>query len=1138
MILIEEINNETLRGLSDQELRDLRFRCISLFSSKQLAQSSASMLLDRYSLLRKALTARGVAFQSNAIDDALQKRALVGIDVAKLGDLVLVENYASIGGSFVESPQQAADLDVIIRDRDENRDESVELKLGRALREQTGKEAHFVYAPRGPHSTYIPVFDLVLRARPDTKRVQVRERAVHKGEDAYFSRLDNWDEHLLHDNLEVVRELAPGSVLDLGCGTGRLLKLLEQSGRDVAGVDLSDTALGWCKRRGLRVEKVDLEKGLLPFEDGAFDNVVAVHAAEHVQNMAGMLSEAMRVARKRVALLVPLGERLDPTHRHKFSKLEDLKAALGAGWTLREFDSTAVATRDAVAKAQALRPLQRFVPLKMGRGYAMGEHFDIEEMWHKWAAAYVEKGINLSVQKKYGGWRTVLQLDEKGGTLIYFEDSKKDRSRQFPDLAKELRTVDKPVILDAEIEAITPAGKPIPRKDMAYWGDNPTVERQFTTPGGVKGIYQVHAFDVLYYDGEDLHEKPYAERRDQLRKLFGAFDFKIMKLVPETIVSNKAGFVAAVEKAAKLPGSEGAVVKTVTGDYPLTGQSPTWAKIKTVVEFKVQVLERIPVRGAADTFNYRVAYLSDGELKELGKTYNVKLRANEGQVLTITAQEIVPKVKDGRLEIGAVVPGVQDIDLDRKKPETAEEIAARAWKAGILQLTPQVERQLREMRVLKAAREGGVGQFGNIDFAASTKGTGVAQIHIVGLAEEDVPPLKQATAKLLLARRDPRRLEAALKQAVGEQGAHIDLRLRPEGKDYWEGGEIMLGNISGLSKLAELGAGRKLRFGWKQSRAEEERTEVVRGPLSWMEAGMRKVEVFAPGEVGATANTHGALLNVDKFKWELYLADEHAKKLRVEGGMLLSGNYLFAFVPVGGGERVWMMSKLADDDHEKKIEKKLTAANQKELEAENERIKENSEKPEAKEPHRFRMAQFTHANGHPRCIVCGDEEPVGGVCKMPTAWYGKHAWDDEAAWEAERGRLRAEGVIKGAELFFKFLKMNKRQQVVGGIIYEPDVKDSQGDYADAAEIEKAMYGFMVKYADDTRRFRVNHMGKRLLLPVLECFQPEQDTRKAGHTVKAGSWWLMLKVPDKDLWKDIEEGRLTGFSMGGSAERPR
>lgn len=49
-------------------------------------------------------------------------------------------------------------------------------------------------------------------------------------------------------------------------------------------------------------------------------------------------------------------------------------------------------------------------------------------------------------------------------------------------------------------------------------------------------------------------------------------------------------------------------------------------------------------------------------------------------------------------------------------------------------------------------------------------------------------------------------------------------------------------------------------------------------------------------------------------------------------------------------------------------------------------IRENKKKPEAKKPHDFKPAKWTHPNGHPRCLICGDEERIGGRCNVePTA---------------------------------------------------------------------------------------------------------------------------------------------------------
>lgn len=50
-------------------------------------------------------------------------------------------------------------------------------------------------------------------------------------------------------------------------------------------------------------------------------------------------------------------------------------------------------------------------------------------------------------------------------------------------------------------------------------------------------------------------------------------------------------------------------------------------------------------------------------------------------------------------------------------------------------------------------------------------------------------------------------------------------------------------------------------------------------------------------------------------------------------------------------------------------------------EEETEQINEN--KKTAKYPHKFKKAKWTYPNGHPRCLICGQEEPASGICEKP-----------------------------------------------------------------------------------------------------------------------------------------------------------
>jgi hypothetical protein len=115
---------------------------------------------------------------------------------------------------------------------------------------------------------------------------------------------------------------------------------------------------------------------------------------------------------------------------------------------------------------------------------------------------------------------------------------------------------------------------------------------------------------------------------------------------------------------------------------------------------------------------------------------------------------------------------------------------------------------------------------------------------------------------------------------------------------------------------------------------------------------------------------------------------------------------------------------------------------------------------------------------------------------------------------------------------FDFIKLDDEKRLVGGIVYEPDVVDSQGDSASASEIEKAAHGFMI----ESRVIGIMHKeaaGKRV--DIVESYIVRSPFQMGNRMIKTGTWFLVVKVNDDELWAGVKSGKLTGFSMGGRAE---
>jgi SAM-dependent methyltransferase len=83
-------------------------------------------------------------------------------------------------------------------------------------------------------------------------------------------------------------------ILDVGCGTGANLEMLSQFG-NAEGVDVSDEALEFCRRKGLNAQKGLAER--LPFENEMFDLTTALDVVEHLDDDVAGLREMYRVTK-------------------------------------------------------------------------------------------------------------------------------------------------------------------------------------------------------------------------------------------------------------------------------------------------------------------------------------------------------------------------------------------------------------------------------------------------------------------------------------------------------------------------------------------------------------------------------------------------------------------------------------------------------------------------------------------------------------------------------------------------------------------------------------------------------------------------------------------------------------------------
>jgi methionine biosynthesis protein MetW len=100
--------------------------------------------------------------------------------------------------------------------------------------------------------------------------------------------------------MRLIAQLVPeGSrVLDLGCGDGAMLDLLQRErGCSGYGIEIADANVLACVQRGVNVIQRNLEAGLDLFDDHSFDVVLQLDTLQHLRNAETMLRETVRVGR-------------------------------------------------------------------------------------------------------------------------------------------------------------------------------------------------------------------------------------------------------------------------------------------------------------------------------------------------------------------------------------------------------------------------------------------------------------------------------------------------------------------------------------------------------------------------------------------------------------------------------------------------------------------------------------------------------------------------------------------------------------------------------------------------------------------------------------------------------------------------
>jgi len=256
-----------------------------------------------------------------------------------------------------------------------------------------------------------------------------------------------------------------------------------------------------------------------------------------------------------------------------------------------------------------IEPITRFTFLKQKSGLHKNEFFEYDMFYKVWGSKYLDNGIFAS--KKYDG--RDFSLQKKGDKVaIISEDQHRDRSKEFPNIVKELKSIDDDFILHAEAVCYDCKNKrvnsallkessceEISREDTSYL----TVGK--ISPEQESGVV-FHIHDAVYMN-KDIHDLSYKDRIDLVvKRLSGEHKFiSIIKTSPQ--IKTPSELETWTDRLRKMKGSEGVLYRTADATYPIKksgiNRSSLLAKIENLKSVNVMVWNRIPKKSATGELN-------------------------------------------------------------------------------------------------------------------------------------------------------------------------------------------------------------------------------------------------------------------------------------------------------------------------------------------------------------------------------------------------------------------------------------------------------------------------------------------------------------------------------------------------------
>jgi DNA ligase-1 len=183
-------------------------------------------------------------------------------------------------------------------------------------------------------------------------------------------------------------------------------------------------------------------------------------------------------------------------------------------------------------------------------------------------------GDKFAAEPKFDGFR--VQIHKSGDKIEIFSRNLEDMTHSFPDLAegvlKEVKA--KSVIMEGEAIAYNPL-----TEEFLPFQETTKRRRKYKIEETAKALPLVcFAFDILYFNGEDICGKPEIERRKLLEKIVSKYN-QTIRIAEQRVISTAKEIQEFFNEAIS-DGLEGLMIKKLDAPYKAGGRGFHWIKFK------------------------------------------------------------------------------------------------------------------------------------------------------------------------------------------------------------------------------------------------------------------------------------------------------------------------------------------------------------------------------------------------------------------------------------------------------------------------------------------------------------------------------------------------------------------------------